>query len=140
MSSPSLLPPLPRGEYFTNAGSAIIGHWRNNPAHPEHLVRLAHMYEDEDDPESSLSLAEMAELVSIFRDSAKWYVQRGIHDMDGSMKAEADHLSQSIRDLSDAVQVQPSLPISDVSELSAPYLGPGGQLVEAKTSVSESVP
>jgi hypothetical protein len=54
VTSPPPLAPVPalrREDYITDCGIAIISRWRNDPSHPEHLVRLAHIYEDGDDPE-----------------------------------------------------------------------------------------
>lgn len=89
-------PDNPRPEYVSDGAIAIIGHWRDDPMHPEHLVRLAHIYEDEDDPESLLTVPEMEELVSIFTDAARWYVRNGVHDMDGALIAQAKYLREQI--------------------------------------------
>ena len=85
-----------REEYTSDESIAIIRHWRNSPTHPEpwNLIRLANIYEDEDDPASMLTYEEMAQLVSIFKDAAKWYVQQGIHDTDTFLEVEARHLRQ----------------------------------------------
>jgi hypothetical protein len=88
--------PLRREEYDTNCGIAIIGHWMHN-THLEHLIRLAHIYEDEDDPASKLNLLEMTEIMFILRESAVWYVNYGPHDVHPFLLAEANHLCQRIQ-------------------------------------------
>lgn len=96
------LPPLPREEYITDEGSAIIGRWRNDPLHPPHLVRLAHTYEDEDDPRSVLTLDEMLELATIFNETAALYVKQGSYHVAPFLRAEAAHLEQLSGELLDA--------------------------------------
>ena len=94
--SPSTLPDLPRDEYGVE-GSAMIGYWQISSSHSEHLICLAHLFEDVDGPAALLTLAEMVELHSIFQETAQWFVQRGIHDRDGSLQAEDKHLRERIQ-------------------------------------------
>ena len=96
-SSPSL-PSLPSEEYINDCARAIIAHWQADPSHPEHLVQLAEIYEWKDDPISELTLAQMPELVLIFRESAEWYRERGA-DLCVFLEFEAHRLHERIQAL-----------------------------------------
>lgn len=83
------LPALCRDEYITEEGIAIICRWKADPRHPEHLVRLAHIYEEDDNPSSKLELAEMVELASIFKEAAAAYKHQGLHNVSPFLTTEA---------------------------------------------------
>ena len=89
------LPPLPREEYFSDEGNAIIGAWRADPTHPQHLVRLAHLYEDEDvsDPDSLLSSEEKAEVSSILHNVAAYCWEQGMQGLPSRLEAKARYLA-----------------------------------------------
>ena len=82
----------PREEYVTDEGIAIIGKWRRDPAHPPHLIRLSHIYEDEDDPQSKLTESEMWEVVEICTETAEIYRRHGPYDLVPFLRACAQQL------------------------------------------------
>ena len=93
-SSPPSLRPLLRQEYCNDHAIAIVGRYERHPTHPSHLIRLAHLYEDEDEPASQLTKEHIPELVSVFRETATKYAREGLYDVIPFLRSEADYLQQ----------------------------------------------
>jgi hypothetical protein len=84
--------PSPRPSYDTDEAVAIIAKWKHTSSHPEHLLRLAHMYEDDDSCDDKFSAAELLELMDIFQQAAENCDKAYVHDVGAFLRAHRDRL------------------------------------------------
>lgn len=67
MSAPS----TPRVIYSSDTARALIARWHKNPIHYDHLIRLANLYEDEEDPTNKFTADEAHEIANIFNETVQ---------------------------------------------------------------------